>query len=80
MQVLLSGAGNESLCASSTGVFCVVVKSFQLHLKIFYWLAKQREVHAAVAAVFHEVGMSGEIVVVAMLEHEYAAGGQQILS
>ena len=41
---------------------------------------KQREVHAAVAAVFHEVGVSREIVVVAMLEHEDATGGQQILS
>ena len=41
---------------------------------------KQREVHAAVAAVFHEVGVSREIVVVAMLEHEDTTGGQQILS
>ena len=39
-------------------------------------LFKQAEVYAAVGAVLYEIGMGGEVVVLAVLKHEETIGGE----
>ena len=43
------------------------------------FLPKQREIHAAILAMLHEVGMLREIVVLAVLEDEDALRLQQAM-
>ena len=47
-------------------------------LWIFVELFENREIHASVLAVFHKVGMRGEIVLLAVLEDEYPVFFQQL--
>ena len=49
--------------------------SLSLHISVesdLSLLSKQREVHAAIASVFDEVGMSGEIIVLTVFEDKEA--------
>ena len=41
-------------------------------------LLEAREVHATVLALFHEAGMIGEIVVLAMLQYQEAIFAQEV--
>ena len=47
-------------------------------LSCFFTVAKKREIHAAVTAMFHEVWIVGEVVILAMFENEDTIVFQQL--
>ena len=50
-----------------------------IFLRFFFTSSEQREVHATILPMLHEVGMGREVMVFTMLENEHAALRQQVL-